>query len=215
MKIGVFDSGIGGEAIAKYLDNYFPSATVITVNDKQNVPYGSKTAKEIISLTDSAIQPLIKKQCDVIVIACNTATSVAIETIRSKYPDQKFIGIEPMVKTAAKLSKSRTVAVCATPATLNSDRYKLLKNSFGSSLNIIEPDCSNWAQMIEFNQINYQLIESTISDACKKGADVIVLGCTHYHWIKDTIDNLSNGRAKVIEPSDAIARQIELLLKSS
>lgn len=214
MILGVFDSGIGGEAIAISLQAYFPDAKIITVNDSKNVPYGNKTNDEIIFLTDQAIQPLLKSNCDAIVIACNTATAIAIEILRSKYPKQKFIGIEPMIKTASKLSKTQKIAVCATPATLSSKRYNNLKNKFGLNLSIVEPDCSNWAKMIECNNINYQLIKNTIDKACDDGADVIVLGCTHYHWIKDEIVEITAGRARVIEPSEAIGKRIADITKN-
>lgn len=213
MKLGIFDSGIGGEAIAAALQKTFPRATIKTVNDRLHVPYGGRQPYEIMELTDLAIQPLLRDNCDVIILACNTATAVAIENLRKKYPNQKFIGIEPMIKTAAGLTKSKTIAVFATPTTLSSSRYKNLIAKFGPDLNIIEPDCSDWAKMIEFNQINYQKISQNISDVCNKGADVIVLGCTHYHWIKDSIISMVDGRAKVIEPSDAIGRQVKSLLK--
>jgi glutamate racemase len=215
MKLGVFDSGIGGEAVALELRRTFPKAEITTVNDHKHVPYGNKTADEIIKLTDDAIRPLLEMGCDIIVIACNTATALAINTLRQKYPNQKFVGIEPMIKTAAQLTKTGIIAVCATPATLGSQKYHQLVQKFGNNLQIIEPDCRNWAQMIENNQINYQEVEHTISDVCSKSADVIVLGCTHYHWIKDYIIKLSNGRALVIDPSESIGRQIKKILQLS
>lgn len=213
MKIGIFDSGIGGEAVAAALQRTFADADIVTVNDHKNVPYGSKTPAEIIRLTDTAIQPLLQNQCDVIVIACNTATAIAIKTLRARYPQQKFIGIEPMIKTAAALTTSNTIAVCATPAMLASARYQQLVQTYGNHLTIIEPDCSQWAYWIENNQLNRQQIAHIIHDACDRGADVIVLGCTHYHWIKDLIVDLAAGRAAVIEPSQAISRRVAHLLQ--
>lgn len=212
MKLGVFDSGIGGEAVADALQKSFPDATIICINDRKNVPYGDKPADEVMSLTDTAIQPLLTQRCDIIILACNTATAVAIEALRQKYPHQKFIGIEPMVKTAAELTKTNTVAVCATPATLASNRYKQLVQKYGSHLTIIEPDCSKWAYLIENNQLNRDYIEHTIDNACERGADVIVLGCTHYHWIKELVAEVAAGRARVIEPSEAIGRRVKQLL---
>ncbi len=213
MKLGVFDSGIGGKAVAVALQQTFPNAEIITVNDHDHVPYGSKTPDEIIRLTDAAIQPLLGGDCDVIVIACNTATAIALPTLREKYKTQIFIGIEPMVKTAAALSKSKIVAVCATPATLASERYRYLKATYGADLTFIEPDCSNWAYMIENNQINHDHIQQIVTSACNQGADVIVLGCTHYHWIKGVIAEMANGKATVIEPSEAIGRRVKQLLQ--
>ncbi len=215
MRIGVFDSGIGGKAIAKTLyKNLNKDIEIIIVDDHKNLPYGNKTPNEVINLTDTAIQPLLNSNCQIIIIACNTATALAIDTLRLKYPNQKFIGIEPMIKTASILTKSKIIAVCATPATLNSDKYKRLVMNFGSKLEIIQPDCSNWAKMIEDNQINHHQIEKIIDDICKKGGDIIVLGCTHYHWIKKLIDDICKGRAEVIEPSDAVVHRVKELLKS-
>lgn len=213
MKLGIFDSGIGGEAIAAALQETFPSAEIITVNDKDNLPYGTKVAHEVKRLTDAAIQPLISAECDVIVIACNTATALTIDHLRNTYPNQKFIGIEPMIKTASAKTRSKTIAVCATPATISSFRYHRLKDRYASGVTVLEPDCSDWAYLIENNQINRDHIRNVVEDACEKGADVIVLGCTHYHWIKDEISELAAGRALVIEPSEAIGRRVSHLLK--
>lgn len=214
MKLGIFDSGVGGEAVAAALQDEFPMAEITVVNDRKNVPYGDKTPEEVISLTNAAIQPLLDAHCDVIVLACNTATALAISTLRERYPDQKFIGIEPMIKTAASLTKTNVIAACATPATLKSKRYEELVKKYGAHLSIIEPDCSSWAYMIEHNQVNEQEIKQIIEDACLQSADVIVLGCTHYHWIKDLIIKLVQERAQVIEPSEAIGRRVRELLKA-
>jgi glutamate racemase len=214
MKLGIFDSGIGGDAIAASLRVSLPRAQIITVNDRKNVPYGNKTPGEVIELTKAAIQPLLASSCDIIILACNTASAIAIETLRAHYPQQKFIGIEPMIKPAAHLTKTKVIAVCATPATLASPRYHDLVARYGAHLTILEPDCSTWAYMIENDQVNHQEIERVIDDMCHKGADVIVLGCTHYHWIKEVIVQLANGQATVIEPSEAIGRQVQRLLGS-
>lgn len=212
MKLGVFDSGIGGEAVASALQVTFPDAEIISVNDHDNIPYGSKTTHEVMTLTDAAMQPLLTAQCDVIIIACNTATAIAIETLRATYPLQKFIGLEPMIKSAAAITQSKIIAVCATPATLASERYNNLIQQHGTHLDIIEPDCSQWAYLIENNQLNRSHIEQTIDDICHRGADVIVLGCTHYHWIKDLIIEIADGRTQVLEPSEAIGQRVRQLL---
>lgn len=213
MRIGVFDSGIGGEAVAQALRLQFPSAEIYTVNDKENVPYGSKTTDEITRLTDAAIQPLLLRDCDVIVIACNSATTAAIGTLRGRYPEQFFIGIEPMIKTAAMQTKTGVVAICATPATLQSARYEELKSAYGSKLVYIEPDCSDWASLIESNTIAREHIDEIVLGATAKNADVIVLGCTHYHWIKEEIRVAADGNVTVLEPSDAIGRRVKEILQ--
>ena len=213
MKLGVFDSGIGGEAVALALQKTFPAAAIITVNDTPNVPYGSKSPETVRELTDVAIGPLLAQHCDVIILACNTATAHAIEFLREKYPQQKFIGIEPMIKTAAAATNTGMIAVCATPATLASERYKTLLAAHGQHLTVIEPDCHDWAYRIEHNTLNEAHITEVIAPLLARDVDVIVLGCTHYHWIKEVIVRLANGQAAVLEPSEAIGRRVKALLK--
>lgn len=215
MKLGVFDSGIGGLAIAQALQKEFTAATILTVNDSQNVPYGDKPPSEVLTLTERAIQPLLVAKCDIIILACNTATAVAISPLRNKYSDQRFIGIEPMIKSAAVSTKTKVIGVCATPATLASKRYKTLVKKYASHLTILEPDCSNWAYMIENNEINTDQIRTTIENLCRQNVDVIVLGCTHYHWIKETISDIAGTKAIILEPSEAIARRVRALVNSS
>ena len=210
MRIGIFDSGIGGEAIARDLARAFSDSTIMTVNDRKNVPYGSRKAEEIIRLTNTAIQPLLLGNYDYIVIACNTATAVAIEWLRAKYPSQVFIGLEPMVKPAALLTHSKVVAICATPATLASDRYNDLKKEY-LDITCIEPDCASWATMIEDSQVHESYIRQEIESSIAQGADVIVLACTHYHWIRELIETIVRDRAIVIDPSQAIIDRIRLL----
>lgn len=215
MKLGVFDSGIGGEAVAASLRLTFPEADIIVVDDRLNVPYGSKSTEQIIALTDAAIQPLLAARCDIILIACNTATAAAITVLRSRYPAQAFIGFEPMVKPAALRTKTGRIAVCATPSTLQSERYKWLKDTFAAKTTVLEPDCSGWAPMIQSGHINRAEIEKAVVPCLEDGADVIVLACTHYHWLKDMITDIAEGRAVVLEPTEAITRRIRQLIALS
>ena len=214
MLIGVFDSGIGGKAVAAILQRDFPTSEILYVNDEVHVPYGARSQADIAFLTDAAIQPLLKKRCDVIVLACNTATAAAIETLRARYPDTPFIGLEPMVRPAAVITKSKVIAVCATPFTIKSKRYLSLKQKFAADITVLEPDCSEWATMIENDTADIQEIADTINQVCIQGADVIVLACTHYHWIKDEILKVVDGRAEVIDPSDAISKRVSELLRT-
>ena len=210
MNIGVFDSGIGGEAVANSLRNYFPEAKITVVNDRENLPYGDKTSHQIRLLTDAAIQPILGS--DVIVIACNSATTAAIEFLRGKYTNQKFIGIEPMIKPALNLTKTRIIGVCATPATLGSNSYRMLKDKYARNYQVVEPDCSNWAQMIENNDLNNSEVITVLDEMIANQVDVIVLGCTHYHWIKELIVEYVGPDIQVLEPSEAIGRRVSSLL---
>ena len=118
-----------------------------------------------------------------------------------------------MVKPAVSLTKSGVVAICATPATLSSARYQNLKQKFAEGITILEPDCSSWARMIEDNEINEDHIKETVESVCAAAADVIVLACTHYHWIREVIEKTAAGRATILDPSDAIARRVSQLLE--
>lgn len=214
MKIGVFDSGIGGKSIADSLARDFPQAEVDYVHDSAHVPYGGREQEEIVTLTENAIQPLLKGACDCIVIACNTATAAAIEYLREKYPRQKFIGLEPMIKPAVLASKTGIVAICATPFTLRSKRYIDLKRRFADTATIIEPDCSDWAKMIEHNKIDDEKIEKVITEIRTENADVIVLACTHYHWIKSKIIERAGNHVIVLDPSQAISKRVASVLST-
>jgi glutamate racemase len=212
MKIGVFDSGVGGKAVAEQLATLIPDAEILSVDDRDHIPYGSRPPEEIISLTNTAIQPLLESNCDVIVIACNTATTIAIDTLRKNYPDMKFVGIEPMVKPAAALTKTDHIAVLATPATLGSARYDTLKETWAAGIIIDEPDCTTWTKLIEDGRQSEVPIEEVVNDEIEKGADVIVLACTHYHWLKERAEKTAGTRATILEPSDAISRQIKSIV---
>jgi glutamate racemase len=208
MKIGVFDSGVGGEAIADELRQRLEGAEIMSVNDHVNVPYGGRSKDEIIQLTDNAIQPLLRQDCDCIVIACNSATTNAIAELRARYPTQKFVGLEPMVKPAARITKTGVFAVLATPSTLQSVPYAKLKAHWAADATVLEPDCSTWARLIEDGKANEIPLKETLDPLVAAGADVIVLGCTHYHWVKPAIEALVGNSVTVLEPSQAIKNRI-------
>lgn len=212
VKIGVFDSGIGGETVAARIQQLFPAVEILSVNDSKNIPYGLKQPSEIIRLTKAAIQPLLAADCDGIVIACNTATTNAIDDLRATYPDMHFVGIEPMVKPAAKLTRTGVIAVLATPGTLSSHRYEQLKRRWAANVTVLEPDCSRWADLIEHGHADQIDVASTIEEVKRWQADIIVLGCTHYHWLKDKIQAIAGPQVRVLEPSDAIGARLDSLL---
>lgn len=212
MKIGVFDSGIGGRNIADALELVFPDDEILYRNDHKNVPYGNKSIEDIRRLTLHAVDLLVQDGCSIIVIACNTATTNAIEVLRATYPHVFFVGLEPMIKPAAKLSKTGVIGVCATPATLKSTSYGQLKEKWAASMHIIEPDCSLWATLIEAGRLNEVNVEAATAQLQAAGCDVIVLACTHYHWLKDRFIAAAN-KTVILEPTDAIAERILHLKK--
>lgn len=206
-KIGVFDSGVGGLSVAQAIEKALPKTKVVFVNDTKNVPYGTKSPQEVHRYVLPILKKLVKDGCDVIVIACNTVTTTLINKLREeiKVP---LIGMEPMVKSAASQTHSGIIAVCATPATLKSERYEWLKETFAKDIAVIEPDCSRWSKMIETEKIDRDFIAGQIKHVCDQKADVIVLGCTHYHWIEDEIRMLAEGRALVLQPEQNVIRRV-------
>lgn len=211
MKIGVFDSGIGGLSVARAIESALPTDTIIYVNDREHVPYGDKSPEELLQLILPILQKLVDDGCQVLVIACNTATTLLGDTLRARLP-VPIVGIEPMVKPAAERTKTGVIAVCATPGTLGSQRYARLKETYAKNITVLEPDCQEWAYMIENNQINHQRIAAQIAKVCAQGADVIVLGCTHYHWIEEVIASMAAGRAQILQPEQAIVAQLKRVM---
>lgn len=210
--IGVFDSGVGGASVVKAIKLALPTDQVVYIDDQANLPYGTKTSAQLIKLVTPKLQSLIDQGCQVIVIACNTVTTTIIDQLRQQF-SIPLVGMEPMVKPAADLSNSHIIAICATPATLASPRYADLKSKYAQNVRVIEPDCSDWAQMIESHQIDRQKIQERIETVCQAGADVIVLGCTHYHWIEDVIRSIAKGRAEVLQPEKPVIAQLKQVLE--
>lgn len=207
MRIGIFDSGRGGEFVAEELRSLLPAHEYSVVNDRKHVPYGSRSNQEIIDLTDAAIQPLLSEKCPIIVIACNTATMAAIATLRKRYPATTFIGIEPMLKPASLKSQSQNITVLATPLTLKSTRYRNLKHTYAANMHVNEPDTAGWASLIESDradEINFSEVKACIAS----GSDVIVLACTHYHLLAEKLFELFP-RVTLMQPTRAIAQQVE------
>jgi glutamate racemase len=211
MKIGVFDSGVGGKAVANALELSFPSCDIVYENDAENIPYGTKTEEELYNLSLPHILSLQTAGCDAIVVACNTISTTILSKLQEsvKVP---LIGVEPMIEQATALSKSGVIAVCATPRTLASIRYKELCARYATNAAIIEPNCSDWALMIEQDSIDRQRIKATIDDCLEQKADVIVLGCTHYHWIEQIIDTYAADKAIVLQPEQATISKLRKVL---
>lgn len=211
--IGVFDSGRGGQSVAEAVKRAFPDDHVVFREDSGNLPYGNKTPEQLLGIVTPILQEMTGQGCDVIVIACNTVTTTLITQLR-EHISVPLIGIEPMVKPAAKQTKSGIIAVCATPTTLGSSRYTWLKDTYAKAVTVLEPDCSDWAAMIEANDVDKEKVERRISDVLDAGADVIVLGCTHYHWIEQDMQRLAQGRAAIIQPESAIIQQLQRVLST-
>jgi glutamate racemase len=211
MKIGVFDSGIGGLSVANAIKQAFPEHEVIFKNDAKHVPYGSRSMDEVLAFTLPILQSMVMEGAGCIVIACNTVSTNLIDQLRNVM-DVPLIAMEPMVKPAAKMTKAGVIAVCATPATLRSERYAWLKDEYAKNVRVLEPDCSSWAAMIEANNVDTKVIETLVHDVIAQTADVIVLGCTHYHWIEQLIKQSAGRNAVILQPEKPVIAELTRVL---
>lgn len=211
-KIGVFDSGIGGLSVVRAIQRAMPELQIIYKDDREHLPYGNKSIEEIHGYVGPIFQSFIDEGCQVIVVACNTVTTTLIKKLRSEF-NVPMVGIEPMVKPAAQNTKTGVIAVCATPTTLASERYKWLKENYAKGVEVIEPDCSDWTMMIESNKLDRDKIARRVNEALQAKADQIVLACTHYHWIENFIKSLARGKAAIIQPEEAVVKQLDRVLQ--
>lgn len=212
-RIGVFDSGVGGKSVAQAIQAAYPEDTVIFQHDTaDHFPYANKTPEQLLGFVTPVLQQMINDGCEVIVIACNTVTTTIISDLRSA-SSVPLVAIEPMVKPAAEQTKSGIIAVCATPTTLKSTRYAELKAEFAPGKTVLEPDCADWSSLIEANQITRDRLNREIIPVLDAGADVVVLACTHYHWIEEDILELTKGKAVVLQPEQATIKQLATVLE--
>jgi glutamate racemase len=211
LKIGVFDSGVGGLSVVNAIKKALPELEIVYKEDKEHVPYGTRGISQIHGFIKPIFQQFIDEGCQVIVVACNTVTTNLIVELREEFP-APMVGMEPMVKPAATGSKTGIICVCATPRTLSSKRYAWLKEQYAPNTKVLEPDCSNWAAMIESNSINREKVAKIINDSISAGADQIVLGCTHYHWIEAEVKEIASGRAEVLQPEAPVIEQLKRVL---
>lgn len=212
-KIGVFDSGVGGESVVNAIKKSLENLEIVYKTDRENIPYGDKTPQQLMNLVIPILKSLEDEGCEVIVVACNTVTTTIIKEVREVI-NVPVVAVEPMIKPACSITKSKKIIVCATPATLNSPRYKELLELNSQDIEVFEPDCSKWAYLIENNQHNIDKLQADISVPLENGADVVVLACTHYHWIEDEIKIIADKyHAQVIQPEQAIINRLKTVLE--
>ena len=229
--VGFFDSGLGGLCILDAFKALCPRESTVYIADSKNCPYGNKPADEIVRLAERHTRRLLKRGCKMIVVACNTATAAAIDTLRAEWPDVPFIGIEPAVKPAALRSKTGVVGVLATAGTFGGRLYNETKAKFAKDVTVIATVADEFVDIVESLRVNVgsvrvgsdpnltlndpkvvAVVRARIEPLLKAGCDKIVLGCTHFPHLKPLIEKVCSGRAEVIDPSDAVARQAKRVL---
>jgi len=218
LPIGIFDSGVGGTSIWKEIQSLLPKENCIYLADSRNAPYGEKSPEEILQLSIKNTEYLLSKNCKLIVVACNTATTNAIGYLRRTY-EIPFIGIEPAIKPAALNSKSKTVGVLATKGTLSSSLFHSTSQNHAEGIEIIEQQGKGLVELIEKgaldSQTTRQLLEKFLKPMIDKDIDYLVLGCTHYPYLIPLLKELLPDDVKIIDSGEAVARQTKAVLESS
>jgi len=214
--IGVFDSGVGGLSVLKELVKLMPGENYIFVADQINVPYGEKTKKELEKETLKICNFLTSKKSKIIVIACNTATCYAIEFLRANI-SIPVVGTVPAIKPAATQTKSAVIAVMSTPATSKSAYLKKLIETYTGNIKVINIGCPNLENMVEMGILDSlkvkQLLLKYTKPIKKAGADIVVIGCTHYPFLKPQIRKVMGKNVKLIDSGKAIAKQTRDVLQ--
>ncbi len=222
IRIGVFDSGLGGLTVVKALLRALPGGEILYIADTLHAPYGEKSHDEIRHFSFKITQYLIDHhQINALVIACNTATSAAITPLRKRFPTLPIIGTEPGIKPALSLTKTHRVGILATPATLSGDKYQDLANHLynGTDVTLYEQACPGLVEQIESGKIDTPktsiMLEQWLSPMRKAGVDTLVLGCTHYPLAAEAIRQTMGYPVTLIETGEAIAKRLRSLIHFS
>ena len=217
--IGIFDSGSGGLSVYREIVKLLPQERYLYFADNAHCPYGEKTAEYIRDRARAITEILLGMGADIIVVACNTATAAAIATLREEYPDTPFIGMEPAVKPAALGTETGVIGVLATAGTLKGSKYLKTKGRFEEDVRIVEHVGEGFVELVENGILDgpeaYGTVRKSLRPLLDAGADRIVLGCTHYPFLKPVIESIAGPGVQVIDPAPAVARQTVRILEAN
>ncbi len=212
--IGVFDSGVGGVGVVKELKNVLPHENFIYYGDSLHAPYGEKTPEQVFELVNAVVKHLLAQDVKAIVIACNTATSVAAARLRQMYPSISIIGMEPAIKKGISAEKRNRVLVMATPVTLHLEKYRRLQEQLEPYADFLSVECPGLAKRIEQANLEGEDLKEMLCGFLEKykgQVDNVVLGCTHYPFVKKQIGEIL-GDIPLIDGSKGTARQLQRVL---
>ncbi len=216
LPVGVFDSGVGGVSVLRELVRLLPHDDFLYMSDTKNAPYGTKSHEEISKHTIDCVEYMISRGIKALVVACNTATSVCIEELRERYPDMPIVGIEPALKPAVMCKEHPTVVVMATPLTLKEKKFAALCETYKEKANIIPLPCPGLMELIEKKHLSDKVVEKFLKKCFAsvpyEHFDSVVLGCTHYPFVKDTILKL-HPEAQIFDGGEGTAKQLQRLLE--
>ncbi|MEO8773480.1 MAG: glutamate racemase [Gelidibacter sp.] len=214
--IGIFDSGIGGTSIFKEIKALLPNEHTIYLADSSNAPYGNKSSQEIIDLSIKNTELLITKECKLIVVACNTATTNAIKVLRESY-DIPLIGIEPAIKPAALRTETKAIGILATKGTLSSELFHKTTDLYSNGIKVIEQVGEGIVTLIEdgetYSDAMKILLQSYLKPMLDANIDYLVLGCTHYPYLMPILLDMLPKHVKIIDSGQAVARQTKTVLE--
>ncbi len=214
--IALYDSGVGGLSVLRAAQTALPHEHLLYFGDQANVPYGSRSLEELRAIAEASARFLLSQGAKLIVIACNTASAAALKHLRAVFPDLPFVGMEPAVKPAAEQSQTRKVGVLATPSTFHGELYASVVERFAKDVEIFQSTCPGLVNQIEKARLNTpktrRILEEAVLPMLDSGADTLVMGCTHYPFVIPLIESIAAGRARVIDPSPAVARQTARVL---
>ena len=214
--IGVFDSGVGGLSVLKEIEQRLPNESLLYVGDCGHIPYGEKTP-DFIRQRCAVIADFFQQQgAKALVLACNTATVAGIAELRQRYPDWPIVGMEPAVKPAAAATRSGVVGVLATTGTLQSAKFAALLDRFASDVQVITQPCPGLVELIETGDLHSNalitLLCGYVEPLLAANCDTIILGCTHYPFLKPLLSQMLPSSIILIDTGAAVARQLQRLL---
>ena len=214
--IGVYDSGFGGLSVWRELHRALPCESLIYLGDGKNCPYGSLPKQRITELAEAAVRDLVERGCKMVVVACNTATAAAISHLRATF-DIPIVGLEPAVKPACAMTRSKVVGVIATERSLKGEKFLSTVERYGQGVEVIKAVGEGFVEAVENNEENTpateQIVRRVVEPIIERGADVIVLGCTHYPFLRDVIARVVGERdVAIIDSGAAVEKRVESLL---
>lgn len=216
--IGVYDSGFGGLSVWRELRRHLPEESLIYLGDGKNCPYGGKDREQIRGFAEEAVARLVEKGVKMVVVGCNTATTAAIDYLRERWSDMPIVGLEPAVKPACLTTKSRRIAVLATEHSLSSDMFLNTASRYASDVEVVKVVGRDFVEIVEAGEEHTsraeEVVRRVVAPLRDSGVDRVVLGCTHYPFLRELIERELEGcDIEVIDSGAAVARRVEWLLE--
>lgn len=207
--IGVFDSGVGGLSVLVEIRKALPETDLLFVADRARAPYGTKDLDEVEAISVDMAGRLIAHGADCLVVACNTASAAALETLRIHFPEVPIVGMEPAVKPAALMSRTGKVAVVATAVTFQGRLFESVVSRFATDVEVLTAACPEWVELVESGVVSGERaragVTAVLDPLIGQGADVVVLACTHFSFLEPVIS--SEYEVRVVDPAPAVAAQ--------